>query len=86
MSWINPVGVTGSFLFLIKIAIHVYIKRKVERKFTIGASGNLLNPILLLPIFDDVPGYLKVLRIAGNFIYVASIILIVIFLVTTNLH
>lgn len=86
MNWVNTAGVIGSFLFLIKIAIHIYIKRQIKEKFYVGASGDFLNPILFLPVFDDAIGYLKVVKIVCNLIYLVSIILITIFLIGTNMH
>jgi len=74
----ETIGVIGCFLFLLKIAIHIYIKRKVDKKFDIGPSGHMLNPVLFLPIFDDVVGYPKALKNFGNLIYFVSIILILI--------
>jgi len=85
MNWVNTAGVIGSFLFLIKIVIHIFVKRKVDKKFYIGASGHFLNPTLFLPIFDDAVGHLKAARKIGNLFYFVSIILILIFLIGTNM-
>jgi hypothetical protein len=86
MTLIGTVGYIGGLMFLIKIAVHVYIKRKIDKKFNIGPSGSMLNPILFLPIFDDVVGSVKALKTVGNCIYFASIMLILIFVVGANIH
>ena len=81
MKWIGTVGIIGSFLLLVKILIHIYIKRKIDKKFYIGASGKFLNPVLFLPIFDDVVGYPKALKTIGNVMYLVSIVLILILVI-----
>jgi hypothetical protein len=86
MNWVDTLGVVGSLLFLSKIGVHIFIKRKVDKKFHIGASGRFLNPVLFLPIFDDVVGGLKPIKRVGNLIYVIAIVLILIFVIGTNLH
>ena len=45
MSWVNTAGIIGSFLFLIKIMIHLFVKRKVGKKFYIGAIWAFLKPL-----------------------------------------
>jgi hypothetical protein len=86
MKLIEIPGTVGALMLFVKIVIHVFIKLKVEKKFSIGPGGNMLNPILFLPIFDDVVGYLKVLKKIGNLMYVFSLILIVISLIGINIH
>lgn len=77
-------GVIGCFLFLIKIAVHIYIQYRRSKKFDAGPSGGMLNPILILPIFDGVDGYLKTLKRVGNLMYFVSIVLILIFVIGAN--
>jgi hypothetical protein len=84
MKIIDTIGVFGGFLFLFKIAIHIFIKRKVDRKFDVGPSGHFLNPVLFLPIFDSVDGNLNKLKSVGNTMYFLSIILLVAFVVASN--
>jgi len=79
-------GVVGCVLLFVKIGIHIFIKRKVDKKFDIGPSFGMLNPELFAPIFDDVVGYSKALRKFGNIIYLVSIILILIFIIGVNIH
>jgi hypothetical protein len=86
MGWVNIIGLIGSFLLLIKIGIHIYIKLKVDKKFYVGASGHFLNPTLFLPIFDDVVGYPRALKKVGNLFYLISIVSILVFLIGTNIH
>jgi len=80
------IGLFGSFLFLLKILIHVYIEKKLDKRFSIGPSGNFLNPVLFLPIFDDVPERMKALKKVGNLVYGISITLIIIYVIGLNLH
>lgn len=86
MNFVDIFGVIGILLFFIKIGIHIYVKRKVDKDFHLGALGQFTNPVLFFPITDDVVGYLKLVKRAGNVIYLAAIILILTFLIGTNLH
>ena len=86
MNLTDTVGVVGIIFLFIKIGIHIYIKRKVDKKFRVGAFGQFTNPILFFPITDIVSGYLKPVRILGNITYIIAIILILIFLIGTNFH
>jgi len=86
MRWIDILGVIGCVLLIVKIGIHLFIKRKIDKKFDIGPSFNMLNPELFAPIFDDVTGYSKVLRKFGNIIYLISIVLILIYIVGINIR
>jgi hypothetical protein len=73
-------GVVGSLLLLIKIGIHMYIKRSVGKKFPLGSLGRYINPIFFLPITDDVVS-LNFQKRIGNVSYVISLVFIVIFLI-----
>ena len=86
MKLIDLLGVLGCFLFLIKIAVHIYIKYKLDKKLDLGPSGNMLNPIFFLPIFYDAAGYLKSLKKIGNIMYIVSILLILIFVIGSNMR
>ena len=86
MNLVDTFGVVGILLFFIKIGIHIYIKRKVDKKFHLGALGPFTNPVLFSPITDDVAGYLKPVKSVGNVIYLISITLILVFVIGTNLH
>ncbi len=86
MGFINTLGVAGVLLFFIKIGIHIYIKRRVDKKFHYGAFGQFTNLVLFFPITDQVRGRLKLLKIVGNIGYLAAIVLILVFVVGVNLH
>jgi len=86
MNTVEILGFVGVLLFFIKIAVHVFIKRKVDKWFHLGAFGQYSNPVLFFPITDDVTGYLKPIKKVGNVSYFIAIVLILIFVIGTNLH
>lgn len=86
MAWWGIVGIVGALMQLLKIGIHIYIKSSIDRKFDIGPSGNMLNPELFLPIFDDVEGGMKVVKKVGNALFVVSSILLLVFLIAVITH
>ncbi len=86
MAWWGIVGIVGALMQLLKIGIHIYIKSSIDGKFDIGPSGNMLNPELFLPIFDDVEGGMKVAKKVDNVLFVVSSILLLVFLIAVTTH
>lgn len=81
MTFPDTLGIIGSVLFFIKICLHIYIKRSLDTKYSISTLGQYTDPILFLPILETVQDKLKIVKIIGNMLYVAAIVLIIIFLV-----
>lgn len=86
MTLLDILGLIGSLLFFIKIGIHIYIRRMVDKEFDLGAFGQYTNPVLFFPITDEVTGTLKSLKTTGNILYLIAIILILTFIVGCNMH
>jgi len=86
MKLMNVLGILGAFFFLLKIVIHIFIKRKIDGKFYIGPGGSFLNPILFLPIFDDIPGSLGLLKRVANISYATAVALLLLFVIGVNLQ
>lgn len=86
MNIVDIIGIVGALLFFIKLGIHIFIKRKVDKKFGYGSLGHFTNPVLFFPITDDVTGYLKSVKKVSNFTYIIALVLIVIFVIGINMQ
>lgn len=76
-------GIIGTLLLGIKILLHIYIKSLYTRNYSSGAGGNFFKPELFLPVFDEVERKYRLLKKLTNIIYVVSLILLVIFCLST---
>jgi hypothetical protein len=82
----ETIGVIGGFLFFVKIFIQLYIRKPIGEKNVLGAlQGHFSDPMLILPIFEDVPDKLRGLKKLGNILYAVSIISLVLFLIAHNM-
>jgi hypothetical protein len=71
-----------SFLLLIKIIIHAFIKQSIDKKYFVGAFGQFSDFSLFFPILNKVGNKLKPAKIIANIIYFIAIAPISIYLVT----
>ena len=83
---IDTLGFGGVGLFTLKVVIHFYIKRVIDKKYSFSNFGRFTDPMLLLPIFEDVKPNLQIVKKIGNILYAISIIMIVIFETMLNLY
>jgi len=81
MNFFDTLGAIGALLFFLKMGIHIYINRTLDKKFPLGALGQYTNPIFFLPIMDDLTGKLYIMKKIGNIIYVGAVLMILIFLI-----
>jgi hypothetical protein len=86
MDLIDILGYIGMSLFFIKLGLHIYIKRRVDKKFDFGAFGQYSSPVLFFPVTDEVAGKLKILKKIANVIYVIAILLVIVFFIGANMH
>jgi hypothetical protein len=62
--------------------LHIYIKSLYTKNYSSGAGGNFLNAELFFPVFDDVEKKYAFLKKLTNSIYLVSLLLIVVFVLT----
>ncbi len=78
---IDILGYGGGGLFIIKVIIHVYIKRVTNKKYSFGTFGRFTDPVFFLPIFEVVKPNLEIVKKIENVLYIISVILLVSYLI-----
>jgi hypothetical protein len=75
-------GIIGTLLLGLKILLHIYIKSLYTQNYSSGAGGNFLKAELFFPVFDDVEKKYILLKKLTNIIYLVSLLLIVVFVLS----
>lgn len=82
----GAIGWIGCMLFFIKVALHGYLRYKMNEKVIFGSLNNPERISFFLPIFKEVPPNLKALKKVINILYRISMLMIFLFVIDYNLH
>lgn len=66
---IQIIGITGGMLFFVKLFMHVYLIRVTDKKYSFKSLGAFTDPMLFLPVMDEVGPKHKVVKIVANVCY-----------------